>query len=316
MVGIYLIRNKIDNKVYIGQSVDLKRRIQTHKCKLKNNKHRNIYLQNSFNKYGGKNFEFIIIEECLGKELDKKEQYWIKKFDSMNREKGFNRESGGNLGRVFSIERKEKLKGKGNPMYGKHHTKEFIQKITEINRGSSDKLNVKNVSDIKKRLLNNESQIDLAKEFNVTLSTINKICKCKNWQWVESELNDKLINLTDKKKKERNKQIFSLWEQEKGIVEIAKILNCNPATVTNVLEKEKEKKKNELEKMKKSVINILEKYKISSTTYVRIITKTYNEEKQKLINKAKKLKEKGMLNKDIAKILNIHRTTVTEYLKK
>ena len=64
MSGIYMIRNIINNKVYIGQSSDLKDRLAHHKSSLRHNRHYSSYLQNAWNKYGEENFEFIILEEC------------------------------------------------------------------------------------------------------------------------------------------------------------------------------------------------------------------------------------------------------------
>ena len=46
--GIYLIRNKINNKVYIGQSRNIKQRWSRHKCDLNKGIHGNKHLQKSF----------------------------------------------------------------------------------------------------------------------------------------------------------------------------------------------------------------------------------------------------------------------------
>jgi group I intron endonuclease len=64
---IYKIRNKFNNKVYIGQTIEYRKRISRHKSALKNNKHKNAYLQNSYNFYENLGcsmdeiFEFSII---------------------------------------------------------------------------------------------------------------------------------------------------------------------------------------------------------------------------------------------------------------
>jgi hypothetical protein len=59
--GIYKIVNKINGKYYIGSSINIHRRWREHKCGLLNNKHPNLHLQKSWNKYGCNNFDFIII---------------------------------------------------------------------------------------------------------------------------------------------------------------------------------------------------------------------------------------------------------------
>lgn len=63
--GIYCIKNKVNDKYYIGStSTSFKQRWSTHKNKLNQNTHANEYLQRSWNKYGVDNFEFSIVEEC------------------------------------------------------------------------------------------------------------------------------------------------------------------------------------------------------------------------------------------------------------
>ena len=97
---IYCIRNKINNKKYIGQTA-LKRgykyRWYVHKEQLINNKHYSKNLQEDFNKYGMDNFEFIILDEFTfsDKELLKKvlldmEKFYINLWDTENDMKGYN----------------------------------------------------------------------------------------------------------------------------------------------------------------------------------------------------------------------------------
>ena len=63
--GVYEIKNKINNKVYIGStSVSFKKRFNLHLHTLKNNYHKNKHLQHAWNKYGENNFEFNILLVC------------------------------------------------------------------------------------------------------------------------------------------------------------------------------------------------------------------------------------------------------------
>ncbi len=76
--GIYLITNVINKKQYVGSSINVYYRIQTHKCKLAKNKHKNPKLQNGYNKYGLSNFAFTILEFVDDiNDLLKREQYYI-----------------------------------------------------------------------------------------------------------------------------------------------------------------------------------------------------------------------------------------------
>ena len=80
MVGIYKILSPT-NKIYIGQSIDIKRRFKEYKtfqCK----QQPKIY--NSLKKYGPENHVFEIIEECSLEQLNEKELYWKIYYNSIN----------------------------------------------------------------------------------------------------------------------------------------------------------------------------------------------------------------------------------------
>lgn len=88
--GIYKITNTINNKVYVGSSINLKGREYKHFWMLKKGLHDNHYLQNSFDKYGKENFIFEIIEFCEPKELISRENKLIKFYEANNLNKGYN----------------------------------------------------------------------------------------------------------------------------------------------------------------------------------------------------------------------------------
>lgn len=90
--GIYAIRNRIDGKMYIGKAYDIHRRIIEHVHKLtKKDKNENPYLTNAWHKYGKLNFEYFVVEACAGEEeVAKRELYWMKVFDTLNHQKGYN----------------------------------------------------------------------------------------------------------------------------------------------------------------------------------------------------------------------------------
>jgi len=72
--GIYCIINVVNNKQYIGSSKNLYSRLYNHKRLLRQNKHVNKKLQNSFNKYLEVNFKYFIFEYCDEMFLLSKEQ--------------------------------------------------------------------------------------------------------------------------------------------------------------------------------------------------------------------------------------------------
>lgn len=101
MIGIYKIENKINGKIYIGQSVNIKKRWKHHKYDLDNNKHANKHLQSAWFKYGKNNFSFSIICECKISELDEKEMYYINKNKSYDENYGYNLTIGGDGAKKF-----------------------------------------------------------------------------------------------------------------------------------------------------------------------------------------------------------------------
>lgn len=74
MIGIYSIQNLINNRIYIGQSNNIERRIKEH---FYSSRLKDIPLDKAIIKYGKDKFIWNIIEECQIEELDEKEQYWI-----------------------------------------------------------------------------------------------------------------------------------------------------------------------------------------------------------------------------------------------
>lgn len=81
--GVYLITNTVNNKKYIGSSINLYYRFHGHKSSLLLNKHRNIHLQRSFNINGINSFKIEVLEFCDVNKLVEKEQFYI---DKMNPE--------------------------------------------------------------------------------------------------------------------------------------------------------------------------------------------------------------------------------------
>lgn len=60
--GIYCIRNTVDGKLYIGSSLNIKRRWNGHRSQLRRGVHHSTYLQRAWNLYGAEAFAFEIVE--------------------------------------------------------------------------------------------------------------------------------------------------------------------------------------------------------------------------------------------------------------
>ncbi len=115
--GIYLIRNLVNNKVYIGKSKCIYKRIKQHVTQLNTkSKDENPHLINAWHKYGRKNFTYIVLEYLpLDEEiLSQKELFYMIHYDSLNSKKGYNLRCDTSTGLIVKEETKQKLKNSRN----------------------------------------------------------------------------------------------------------------------------------------------------------------------------------------------------------
>lgn len=83
--GIYKITNLVNNKIYIGQAVNLFQRWCSHKgC------YDDCYIHRAIKKYGWTNFKFEVLEICEKDKLIEKEQFYLDFYKSYNRNIGYN----------------------------------------------------------------------------------------------------------------------------------------------------------------------------------------------------------------------------------
>lgn len=161
MIGIYKITNKINNKAYIGLSIDIEHRKKTHfkRAYNKNDKEYDKALYRAIRKYGTENFVFEILEECKKEELYNKEKFYIKKFNSFYN--GYNETPGGE-GVV----------------------------INEGEKHPNHKLTEKDVIDIRKRYANLELKNNVRKiyEDKISYSGFNKIWQGITWKHIMPEV--------------------------------------------------------------------------------------------------------------------------------
>ena len=88
---IYIIKNSINEKVYIGQTIrNIEIRWKEH---LRHSNSQDQPLYKAMQKYGKQNFYIQQLEECPDTFLNERESYWIKQFDSYNN--GYNATLGG-----------------------------------------------------------------------------------------------------------------------------------------------------------------------------------------------------------------------------
>ncbi|MFL5800322.1 MAG: GIY-YIG nuclease family protein [Roseiflexaceae bacterium] len=88
--GVYQIRCIPTGKIYVGSAVNLWKRWDQHRRRLRSGKHSNRYLQSAWNKYSQENFEFSVLEFVDVADLLHAEQEWIDATGCIDKELGFN----------------------------------------------------------------------------------------------------------------------------------------------------------------------------------------------------------------------------------
>lgn len=109
--GIYLIRNLMNGKIYIGKSINIYSRMKTHigKLNMRCIKSENQHLINSWNKYGKDCFSYCVVEETTSDKLSERELYWINFYHSTDRDKGYNFRIDSSSGMIPDFETRNKL---------------------------------------------------------------------------------------------------------------------------------------------------------------------------------------------------------------
>ncbi len=135
---IYKLTNKINGKIYVGRTVNLRWRKSKHKRTVTN-----TLVSRAINKYGWENFVLEILEHCDPVDIIQREQYYLdtlKPFDPI----GYNiletADENPMEGRKHSIETRKKMSEKKRALYdngyvnhfaGKKHTQEAKDKIRQ-----------------------------------------------------------------------------------------------------------------------------------------------------------------------------------------
>lgn len=193
---IYILINKINGKMYVGQTNNLAKRLREHKAKDRLISKRTP-LYHAINKYGFENFQLIEIESFNNeKDVDEAEIFLIQFFETRNRKFGYNIAEGGKVNRGFkhsekfreeqSLRKIEYFKHNKNTNLGKKQSEEFKTKLSNLWKGEKS---------LTAKLTNCEAQLirklrstkmysikDLANMFSVSQTTIYSILINKYYQ--------------------------------------------------------------------------------------------------------------------------------------
>ena len=205
---IYIIRNTVNDKVYIGQThVSIKLRFQNHLSAARRGL--DYVIGKAIRKYGEDKFYVELLEECLIEELNEREKYWIKFFKATDNRFGYNMSIGGNVVRTTKeLDENLVLKmfnsGIGSYKIAKllhvhpYKTAEVLKKYNIIY--GVEKQKRKDEKEIIASYLSGKGTMDICRQFNADKSTVRKILLRNN-----VKLRSKIKN----KNSERNPQTLN-----------------------------------------------------------------------------------------------------------
>lgn len=207
--GVYVIRNRVDGKVYVGSAVNVRKRWNSHRSDLRRGDHHALRLQRAWSKHGEDAFEFELVEIVVDRLfLLAREQFWIWRSDCANPLHGYNvcAQAGSPRGIEWTAEQRARQREHGKrtgisdacraaqriAMTGSQtardaqaktvaarkaagtyaHSVETRQKLVLIARR---KLDFNALAEIKHRLAAGERQTVLAAAYGVHVNTISKI---------------------------------------------------------------------------------------------------------------------------------------------
>lgn len=178
--GIYIFKFP-NNKVYIGQSWNIKERIWKHKSDINIKRNINHPLYNAIRKYGWVNIrkEIIVSGLTTQDQLDFYERFWINLYDSRNKRYfGYNIESGGVRNKPHSKETKRKIslrlkKIMRDPNERMKRTGFNLKPILQFDTFGNFVMEFKSI-------------IEAGRYYGIYASNINKVCKGYKYSYKNS----------------------------------------------------------------------------------------------------------------------------------
>jgi len=142
---IYKIRNVVNDKFYVGSTVDSRKRFWAHRKALRLGNHDCIHLQRAWNKYGEDCFKFEIIEQLNSKEeLYPAEQKWLD--EHFGKDYCYNvaahadspmRDASPEIRAKLAEKTKAWLERDGHPRQGAQHTEESRAQMSATRTGKA-----------------------------------------------------------------------------------------------------------------------------------------------------------------------------------
>lgn len=212
-----MITNKNTGQKYIGQSKDIEDRWYNHIHSPKEYS----YIDRAIKKYGVSIFDFTVIESVSISMLLKREQYWIKKYNTYEDKSHYNLTPGGDFNPMCVPEVRERAiknmpdkHGVNNPMYGKKHTEETKELIRK--KAIGRKPTQESVNKMKKTLSGRKKTEEHKKKISEAKKGVKRINYCGDKHPMFNEENNTVYYEIRKLKRTGTKQGFTFIYFENG----------------------------------------------------------------------------------------------------
>jgi group I intron endonuclease len=124
LCGIYLIRNTVNGKVYVGQSSHIYRRWREHKKAMRLGY--KSYLHDAMRKHGLDAFEHVVLELCDFDTMDEREAYWMAVHHCHDESKGYNYRPAGQAKQAMTPEARARISAR---LKGKKMSPERVEQM-------------------------------------------------------------------------------------------------------------------------------------------------------------------------------------------
>lgn len=185
--GIYQIRNKVNGKVYVGSSVNVRRRWVEHRRDLRRGNHYNQHLQRAWNKYGESSFEFLLVEECGEELLEDNENRWLQAkkpewvYNLTEEVNGHRGAANPFFGRTHSHATRERMSvakagmyvGAANPNYGRTQSEATRRLMGE--RNQNRRLTDEDIKAIRELVAAGATHAETARKFSVNRNHVTQV---------------------------------------------------------------------------------------------------------------------------------------------
>lgn len=212
---IYILKNHVNDKVYIGQTW----RPLSRRKRIAESYRHSPHLNNAIKKYGKKQFYYELLTVAHTQEIaDYWEIYFIAKYKSADNKIGYNIRDGGSRGKQ-SEETKRKISfansGEKNGMFGKKASPEALSKKSEAMRGEKNPFYGKKHSEelLAKIAASNRGRISSMKGKKHSEETIAKIKIGRANRPDNPRFNEEEIKAIRHKRKELNQSVKQIAEE-------------------------------------------------------------------------------------------------------